>query len=796
MTNELVLFQSHNHSNIFERNQLLNKNGNENLQSTKTDLSEILFLTTFPPCECGIATYSQDLAKALNTQFHNSFKTVICALESDKNEYYYKTSPKYILNTDDPNAFENILFNINNDNNIKLVVIQHEFGLFAKNEEEFFYLLKQIYKPIIIAFHTVLPQPNETLKLKVQKMAEIAKMIIVMTKSASKILNLDYQINEAKITIIPHGSHLSPAIDRTKLKKQHHLSKRKVLTTFGFLGSSKNIETSLMALPEVIKLYPEVLFLILGKTHPSTIKHEGETYRQKLEELVKSLKIDKNVRFVNEYLPLNTLLEYLQLTDIYLFTSNDKHQAVSGTFAYAISSGCSVISTPIPHALEVLNKKNGIIFDFENVHQLAKAIINLLNNEKLRLEISSNSYHQMAASAWQNSAIAHAQLFNKIINPEAKLKYNLPPINFNHIKRLTTDFAMIQFSKIAHPDIRSGYTLDDNARALVAFGMHYELFKKEQDLIYIDLYLKFIKFCFQTNGRFLNYVNVDKEFTQQNFKENLEDSNGRAIWALGYICSLQHILPIYIFNEANILLEKAIVHLDKIHSTRAMAFIIKGLYYQNNNENLHLITIFANRLKAMYLHEKTKEWHWFESYLTYANSLLCEAMLCAYKITHENDYKLIAKESFDFLLSKIIVNQKIKVISNNGWQLKDKKPTNQIGGEQPIDVAYTIMALEEFHKVFKNEKYDAIAKNVINWFLGDNHLNQIVYNPITGGCYDGVEENNVNLNQGAESTISFCLSRLTIERLTAEKQTYERLKFDYSIKKNSKKFFLKRQELV
>lgn len=796
MTKDLVSFQSHNHSNIFESNQLLNKNDIKNHKISKTDQSEILFITTFPPCECGIATYTQDLTTALNTQFQNSFKTVICALESDKKEHCYVTPPKYILNTDDPKAFEKILFNINHDNNIKLVVVQHEFGLFATNEEEFLYLLKQIYKPIIIAFHTVLPQPNENLKLTVQKMAEIAKMIIVMTKNASKILNVDYKIDEVKIAIIPHGTHLSPAIDRTKLKKQYQLSKRKVLTTFGFLGESKSIETSLLALPEVIKLYPEVLFLILGKTHPATIKHEGETYRQKLEAMVIALKIEKNVRFVNEYLPLNTLLDYLQLTDIYLFTSKDRHQAVSGTFAYAMSSGCSIISTPIPHALEVLNKNNGIIFDFEDEHQLSKAIITLLNNEKLRFEISSNSYHQMAATSWQNSAITHAQLFNKIINSEASLNYKIPKINLAHIKRLTTDFAMIQFSKIANPNMHSGYTLDDNARALVAFGMQYEIFKKEQDLIYIELYLDFVKYCFQTNGRFLNYVNVDKEFTQQNYLENLEDSNGRAIWALGYICSLQHILPIYIYNKANILLEKSIIHLDKIHSTRAMAFIIKGLYYQNKNENKHLITIFANRLLNMYNHEKNIEWHWFESYLTYANSLLSEAMLFAYKVTKHKEYKIIAKESFDFLLSKIIINNKIKVISNNGWHLKNKETPNQIGGEQPIDVAYTIMALEEFYNEFQTEKYKQLALNAFNWFLGDNHLNQIVYNPITGGCYDGVEANNVNLNQGAESTLSYYLSRLSIERLTSENLKGGKLKFDYSNKIFSKKFFLKRQELV
>jgi hypothetical protein len=269
----------------------------------------------------------------------------------------------------------------------------------------------------------------------------------------------------------------------------------------------------------------------------------------------------------------------------------------------------------------------------------------------------------------------------------------------------------------------------------------------------------------QPDGKFLNYVNEQKEFTKQNYNENLEDSNGRAIWALGYTSSLKQILPINLINEANHLIQRAIPNVEKIHSTRAMAFIIKGLHYQCNIENTYLIEIFANRLVQMYKHEKTTDWLWFETYLTYGNSLLPEAMLCAYLSTYNDLYKKIAKESFDFLLSKTFVNGKIKVISNKGWHIKNNTKETPIGGEQPIDVAYTIMALEKFYNTFGKETYKQKAINAFNWFLGENHLHQIVYNPCTGGCYDGVEEFNVNLNQGAESTVSYLMARLAIERI-------------------------------
>ncbi len=739
--------------------------GKQEFANHKSRLPEILFITSFPPRECGIATYSQDLINALNNQYVNSFKCTICALESDAEQHIYKQTPQYILNTDNASSFGETATLINNNEHIKLVVMQHEFGFFAKKEREYKLFFGSIFKPIAFVFHTVLPNPNEGLRSRVKDMAHISSSVIVMTTNARNILISDYEVPAGKITVIPHGTHLVPPLDRKKLKQHYQLSDKKVLSTFGLLGSSKSIETTLKALKTVVKTHPEVLFLVLGKTHPSIIKQEGEQYRKMLEEKVVELNIEKHVRFVNEYLQLPVLLEYLQLTDVYLFTSKDPNQAVSGTFSYAVSCGCPVISTPIPHAKEVLSNNNGIIVGFEDDEQLAKAIVYLLEDEKLRAEISSNSFHQMASTAWQNSAIAHALLFESLTTNAFQLTYKIPIINLDHIKKMTTDFGMIQFSKISVPDIHSGYTLDDNARALIAICQHNEMMETLPDLSLINTYLQFIKHCQQPNGLFLNYVNEQREFTPQNSIENLEDSTGRAVWALGYVSSLRDLLPVSLCSQAENMLQRLMPHLNNIHSTRAMAFIIKGLHYQDKEKNAVLIDKFANRLLQMYKHEHRNNWHWFENYLTYGNSLLPEAMLCAFLSTHNQEYKRVAKESFDFLLSKIFVREQIKVISNNGWHVKDKADEAVIGGEQPIDVAYTIIALEKFNQVFPNHGFEQQAIVAFNWFLGDNYLHQIVYNPCTGGCYDGVEEHNVNLNQGAESTLSYLMARLAIERI-------------------------------
>lgn len=753
------------------------------IQKNKILLPEILFITSYPPRECGIATYSQDLIKALNNKYQKSFSITVCALETETEKCIYPETVKYILNNEDANSYIKLAKSINENKDIKTVLIQHEFGFYRDKNSEFIQFLNAINEPIILVFHTVLPNPNEQLKQLVQEINKIVSAFIVMTNSSAKLLVNDYDVKLDKISVIPHGTHLVEHTSKSSLKEKYNLVGKKVLSTFGLLSSGKSIETTLDALPLIVKDNPEVLFLIIGKTHPTILKMEGEKYRNSLEAKIEQLQLQQNVQFVNHFLPLPELLEYLQLTDIYLFTSKDPNQAVSGTFAYALSCGCPIISTPIPHACEVLKDNTGIIIDFGNSEHLAKEVLHLLKNENLRENISLNGLHKMAPNAWENSAIAHATLFEKIAKNEMVLNYKIPKTNLNHLKNLTTSFGMTQFSKINQPDINSGYTLDDNARALVSICQHYELSKDENDLAYIKLYFNFIKYCLQPEGNFLNYIEENGNFTEQNNETNIEDSNGRAIWALGYLISLSAILPSDLVKKAKKTLELALTNANEIHSTRAMAFIIKGVYYYNTEtnsyQNISLISQIADRLVQMYRHECKENWKWFESYLTYANSILPEALLCAYLATGKIIYREIAKDSFDFLLGKTFKNKQIKVISNRGWLTNyESENRGNIGGEQPIDVAYTILALNKFFEVFEEKQYFQKSEIAFNWFLGNNHLHQIIYNPCTGGCYDGLEENYINLNQGAESTVSYLMAKLTMEKLLKKQQKIKLLNID------------------
>lgn len=730
----------------------------------------ILFITTFPPRECGIATYSDDLIKALHNKFSNSFSLSVCALESGQEIYSYPTLVRYVLDTSDSESFIRASRKINEDESIEIVMVQHEFGFFdADHEDDFLRFLSNLNKPVILTFHTVLPHPDAQLHSKVIRIAAACEQIVVMTKNSAAILVNDYGLDSGKLSVIPHGVHLVPYSDKNSLKSKYGAEGRQVLSTFGLISSGKSIETTIEALPLIVADHPDVLFLVIGKTHPVVIKHEGEAYRTMLEEKVETLGLERYVKFINHYLPLDELLEYLQLTDVYLFTSRDPNQAVSGTFSYAISCGCPIVSTPIPHALEVLSNDAGIITDFCDSDQLAAGVNLLLSDEALRSACSYNGLQRIESSAWENVALSYASLF-RILTDKISFRLRVPEMNLQHIQKLTTSTGIIQFARINKPDISSGYTIDDNARALVAFVSHYEMTNDTEDLPYIKIYLDFILSCQQQDGSFLNYVDQNGDFTEQNLEVNLEDSNGRAVWALGAVVSAGDILPVGFGITAGKAFMLALSSIGSMYSPRAIAFAIKGMHSYRAGGNSAvtdaLLVVLAERLIAIYRQEGESGWEWFESYLTYGNSILPEAMLYAYKLTGKVVYKEAAQATFAFLLGQTFSKTGIKVISNQGWLQKGGECA--VFGEQPIDVAYTIMTLEAFYTVFEDEEYLAKMHLAFDWYLGNNHLNQIIYNPCTGGCYDGLEQDCVNLNQGAESTVTYLMARLAIERMSSQ----------------------------
>ena len=728
--------------------------------------SKIVFLSTFPPTQCGIATYTQDTIKGITDVFGKSIACEICELVKEPKE---NPTQAFTLNTNNREEYSKVAEEINDDESVKLVHIQHEFGLFGGNYgDHLLDFLNVIKKPVTFTFHTVLPNPNNELKTFVKLLLSYSNSVFVMTKRSEEILINDYNIPQDFITTISHGTHVVVYEAPETAKAKFGIEDRKVLSTFGLLGEGKNIETGLRSLRKIVEHTPNALYLIIGRTHPNLIIDGVDTYREKLEAIVNELDLHDNVRFINQYLETEELLSYLQATDIYLFTSKDPNQAVSGTFSYAMSCACPIVASKIPHTKEVLTEDSGILVDIGNEEQFAEAAIKLLSDENLREEMGKNAFRKTRACSWENIAIAHINTYKKLIEDATEIKFTYPPIELTHVKKMTTELGMIQFSKISVPDLSSGYTLDDNARALVALCMHYKLTEDKADLPYILIYLDFIERCQKPKGNFMNYVDENnREHIEQNAEVNLEDSNARGIWALGTVVSIRKILPEAIAKKASKCLLNSLKWAETIQSPRSIGFATKGLYlYHSAIPNLYVAAII-NKLNAKLLYNyevhATKDWKWFENYLTYGNGILPESMLYAYLVTNKPIYKKVALESLDFLISKTYKGDNFKVISNNGWYHKDSEPAEY--GEQPIDVSYMIQTLNSFYSAFKTPEYKRLMKIAFNWFLGKNHLNQIMYNPVSGGGYDGLEKENVNLNQGAESTVCYLTARLIMENL-------------------------------
>ena len=730
--------------------------------------TKMLIVSSYPPRECGLATFSNDIVNSVKKVFGHTLPIEVCALENVKHQFKYGNEVKYTISTSSLDDYRLVAEKINERNDIGLVCIQHEFGLHGGEYGNYVLaFLLTLNKPIITVFHTVLPEPDKKRKKLVQGIVDLSNRIVVLTNKSKEILTSQYGCQNAKINVIPHGTHTVLWEQKEILKNKYSYSDKVVMSTFGLISENKSIETVLYALPEIITKHPEVIYMVIGKTHPEVIKNEGEKYRNRLLGIVEKLHLQNNVVFVNEYLELKQLLEYLTLSDIYLFSSKDPNQAVSGTFAYALSCGCAVISTPIPHAIEAFEDGNGILLkEFDNSREFQEAILNLVENKEKRVTMGRNAYALSHSTIWENVAIKYGLLFGELTNREEDLKFCLPSIKLDHIEELTTDYGMLQFSVFSEPDPSSGYTLDDNARALINMIIYNQFHPNKDALRLADIYLSFVEGIQREDGFFDNYKDIDHQLTAQNADVNLEDANGRALWSLGYVIGHKESLPINFVIRAENCWNKAFNRIYEITSPRAIAYSLKGLYhyyltYQDETVRI-LIEQLADKLLHLYNINSEEYWCWYEDYMTYVNNVLPEAMMYSYLATGEPKYLKIATITFDFLLSHYFMKGQLKVISNRGWFKKENE--RFFYGEQPIEVATTIITLDLFYEVTGNVKYKDQLEVAFNWFLGNNHLKQIMYNPENGASYDGLEDKMINVNQGAESTLCFFKAQLIMER--------------------------------
>lgn len=732
---------------------------------------KIAFIATYPPRECGIGTFTNNLFKSMldgNKSMEDGNEGFIVALNDNDLTYKYPNEVKISIRQDYQEDYLKAVKYIN-ISGADVCILQHEFGIFGGQSGVYILpLLHRLEIPLIVTLHTILKTPSYNERAILKEICKMACKIVVMSHKAVEFLASIYDVPKAKIALIEHGVpdiHFSAE----KSKKEFKLENKKVLLTFGFIGRSKGIETVIKALPDVVKKYPELIYIVLGKTHPNVLRHSGEEYRTFLLRLVKSLQLENHVIFLNEFIDEKDLFKYLYACDIYITPYLNEAQITSGTLSYAVGVGAAVLSTPYWHAAELLANERGRLFNFNDSVELAETLTELLDNPVILKKFKNNAGEYGKKITWPKTGEKYVALAEKIMedeHPIVKLKETeldlliLPPFSLAHINRLTDDTGIIQHAKFGIPNLKEGYCLDDNSRALIMVLMAYRQKKDVRALELSPIYLSYIHYLQNKDGTFRNFLSFSRNFLDE---VGSEDSFGRTIWALGYLMANAPNDAYY--QTGRLVFFNASPNFEKLKSIRGIANTMIGIsYYLKNNPSDDSMTErlrnLANVLLKHYYENNTLEWKWFESLLAYDNGILPLALLHSAEILNDDKIINAAIESMNFLTSHTLRDNYLSIIGNGKWYKKEGE--RSVFAQQPIDAMAMVLMYHQAFYLTKDKDYLNKLYTSFLWFLGENDLRMSLYDFETKGCCDGFESYGVNRNQGAESSLAYLISHLTV----------------------------------
>ncbi|RIK41460.1 MAG: glycosyl transferase family 1 [Chloroflexi bacterium] len=737
---------------------------------------KVCFVGSYVPRACGIATFTSDLRAAVaNTGAASS----VVALTNTDTGYDYPAEVALEIRQHQLADYRLAAEYINDSDN-DIVCLQHEFGIFGGREGRYILdLLKRLRKPIVTTLHTVLPEPTPAYREALIGVASRSDHLVVLNSRAIPILTDVYGIDPCKISMIHHGVPDVPFIDPEYFKDEFGVTGRTVLLTFGLLNRNKGIEQVLDALPCVAQAHPDVVYLVLGATHPEVKRHDGEEYRYYLEQLVRERGIGRHVQFHDYFVSLDQLCRYIGASDIYITPYRARDQIVSGTLAYAVGMGKAVVSTPYLYALELLSDDRGRLVPFDDRAAMEEALIGLIEARAERHRMRKRAYALGRDMTWPVVGEAYVKLFESVVSgahhqpariaaSRGRQSYVVPDARLDHLIALTDCTGIIQHAAWELPDRRFGYSTDDQARALVVTLMHYQQHRDDAVLPLAARYLSFLQHAQLPNGAFHNFMDYRRRFTDEC---GSEDTLGRAIWGLGTAVALAPSEGMRAVARG--VFERATASLAVTYP-RAMAYSICGLHaflqrYDGAVQVRRLLIELADRLTALYESHASTDWSWFEDTLTYANAKLPEAVLLAWHVTGNDRYRDVGLEALDFLIDATWRDGMFDFIGNRGWWPRGGKRSSD--GQQPIEAGYTAAACALAWELTGEPRYVELEHAAVEWFLGRNRYNACLYDYTTGGCRDGLDAAGPNANQGAESVICCLLGLLTLscqrERQTA-----------------------------
>lgn len=737
-------------------------------------IKRIAFIGNYLPRLCGIATFTTDLCAAVSAVNKRTTCIVLPVNDTDDG-YEYSDRVRFELKEKDISSYRRAA-DFLNINNVDLVCLQHEYGIFGgRAGGHILSLLRQLRMPIVTTLHTILTDPDADQRQVLEEIAGLSDRLVVMSQRGINFLTDIYHVPADKIDFIPHGIPDVPFVDPSFHKDLFGVEGKMVLLSFGLLSPSKGIEYVIEALPAIVAAHPNVMYMILGETHPHVREVDGEAYRLSLQWLARERGVESNVIFYNRFVSLEELIEFIGAADIYITPYTNRAQITSGTLAYTLGAGKAVISTPYWYAEEMLANERGLLVPFADPSALAQGVIDLLSDDTKRHAMRKRAYLFGREMIWSEVARRYLETFERarserrhfsrpgfVVRALDQHPGELPPIKLAHLRNMTDETGILQHAIFTIPNYHEGYTTDDNARALIVSVLLEHVGKKESFEL-ASRYLAFIwyAYCAET-GRFRNFMDYQRTWLEI---KGSDDSHGRALWALGTVLGRSHTPALQ--NMAGWLFEQALPAVLNTGSPRAWAFALIGIHeyvkrFAGDRRVSQIQEELSQRLLSLYKQCRSDDWQWYEEGLSYCNAVLPHAsLICGQSIQSEAMIEA-GLESLAWLsnIQRTSKEGHFAPVGSNGFYNK--------GGEcarfdqQPVEAQATISACLEAHRVTHDDRWRMEARCAFEWFLGRNDLNLSIYDPTTGGCRDGLHPDRPNENLGAESTLAFLQSLLEL----------------------------------
>ncbi|TMA96154.1 MAG: glycosyltransferase [Deltaproteobacteria bacterium] len=736
--------------------------------SNQSPISRIAFIGNYLPRQCGIATFTTDLCEAIAAE-HSDTTCIAVPVNDIEGGYAYPARVRFELTEKDIESYRRAA-DFLNINSVDLVCLQFEYGIFGgRAGSHILALLRDLRVPIVTTLHTILREPDAHQRKVLIEVAGLSDRVVVMSKRGAEFLQEIYHVSPEKIDLIPHGIPDLPFVDPSFHKDLFGVEGKIVLLSFGLLSANKGIENVIAALPAILAKHPNVVYFIVGATHPHVMRHDGEAYRFSLQWLAQEKGVEGQVIFYNRFVSLEELVEFIGAADIYITPYLNPAQIVSGTLAYTVGAGKAVISTPYWYADEVLADERGVLVPFRDPAALAEQVIDLLDNEAKRHGMRKRAYLYGREMIWPQVARRYMESFQRaraerrhfsapgfVVKALDKRPAELPALKLDHLRRMTDDTGMFQHAIFTVPNYREGYTIDDNARALTVSALLEELGNEETSEL-TSRYFAFVWYAFNSEtGRFRNFMDYQRNWMEEN---GSDDSHGRTLWALGTVLGRSNTPALQ--SMAGWVFEKALPAILHTSSPRAWAFALIGIHeylhrFAGDRRVGQVREQLAGRLLKLYQMNRADEWRWYEKSLTYCNAALPHALLMCGQGIPNNDMSEAGLESLSWLADLQHAEEAgghFVPIGSNGFY--------QRGGErarfdqQPVEAQAMVSACLEAHRITGNKSWYKEARCAFDWFLGRNDLDLPIYDPTTGGCRDGLHPDRPNENQGAESSLAY-----------------------------------------